>query len=920
MDISGVTFPELSISEFRDRDVIAVRHGIQLRYSNIPVTAQQPYYSLPADYLGNQLKSYGGTIRYEIEYSGNGQATRTPDIIITGNKETLQYASGIRLQSDSRTKIDAGLTPGKWLLTNGRPASREQIMLVLANVENLLIKLQYIDRVQNQVDLLHITMDSAGSQDFGLGSASLVEECRCPEGYLGLSCETCAPGYVREHTGVWLGRCVRQEEDCKPGFYGNPRYNIPCQPCPCPLPNRDNQFSTKCHLGGDNDVVCECPTGYTGRRCERCEDGYVGNPLAPGGRCTPQAPPTPSPSHCDPRGTSHEDRGQCICKEHVIGSRCDQCAPNSFLLNYNSPTGCIDCFCMGVSTQCSSSTYYRDNVRLSFENQRSDPLAVVSGYEQPEPVRSDLVSIYSNEVQLRGISNSDNEVFYWSLPQRFLGDKVTSYGGNLTFTIRYTSVPGGYNSKNNAPVVVIKSLNDITLLYHHNEEIQPSEQQTIIVPILEDSWERLDGQEINRPHLLMALADVEAIYIKATYTTITEDAALSSVVLDTASPRRISSNARAVEVEQCLCPPGHTGLSCEDCSTGYKRSQEGIYLAKCELCECNGHSTECDPDSGVCKNCRHNTVGDNCEYCAAGFDGTATHGGEHDCQSVGTIRDCAEGCDQRGGYCSESGECECKANVEGSRCDQCRPGTFNLQRHNGDGCETCYCSGVAKQCSSSTMYRQQIPVFVQFEEFTLTNLEKSEAVSGTLEMSVQTNEVGYGFLGSESRRQKWYWNLPQGVLGHQIHSYGGNLTFNQSAEGSGRQHTTPYIVLKGNRLSLVNERQQFWSGIYSVELVEHNWVHERDRTPASRADLIKVLSNLDAILVLATPYETTHSTRISDVTLDTAVPGSHLPDQAVNVEICSCPRGHTGTSCEVIVIFLFSGINRNKYYIILMVS
>lgn len=99
----------------------------------------------------------------------------------------------------------------------------------------------------------------------------------------------------------------------------------------------------------------------------------------------------------------------------------------------------------------------------------------------------------------------------------------------------------------------------------------------------------------------MALADVQAIYVKASYTTLTDEAGLSAVSLDISTPRNTGSNVRAVEVEQCQCPAGHQGLSCEDCSPGYTRSQEGLYLGLCEPCSCNGHSDDCDADTGVCR-------------------------------------------------------------------------------------------------------------------------------------------------------------------------------------------------------------------------------------------------------------------------------------------------------------------------------
>lgn len=347
-------------------------------------------------------------------------------------------------------------------------------------------------------------------------------------------------------------------------------------------------------MGPDGDAICNCERGYTGRRCEQCDRGFIGNPLSPGGSCSPERPP-----NCDARGTLRQlPDGRCECKEHVTGARCDQCSTRSFYLNPKSLTGCIDCFCTGVSKTCSSSSLYRDSVRATFTPNRHE-FSLITDYESPAEVEQVLQAV-NNEVLFSG-GAGDTNVYFWRLPSRFAGNKITSYGGNLNYTIRYVPTPGGFMSRNNAPDVVIRSYNDITILHYRRDEVAPSADQSYIVPILEDSWQRVDGNTVNREHLLMTLADVSDIFIKATYTTTTDEAALSQVVLDTTSHHNTGSNARAVEVEQCLCPPGHIGTSCEDCAPGYRRSDNGIYLGLCEPCDCNGHSDECDAETGVCQ-------------------------------------------------------------------------------------------------------------------------------------------------------------------------------------------------------------------------------------------------------------------------------------------------------------------------------
>lgn len=132
-----------------------------------------------------------------------------------------------------------------------------------------------------------------------------TEDCQCPEAYIGLSCEDCSPGFTRS-SGLPTDACVRcdcnnQSSDCDPltgvcldcqgntegdncercigSYYGDPTSGIPCLPCECPL--LANSFSPTCYLNETDGLhVCDnCATGYAGRYCEVCMDGYYGSPL-----------------------------------------------------------------------------------------------------------------------------------------------------------------------------------------------------------------------------------------------------------------------------------------------------------------------------------------------------------------------------------------------------------------------------------------------------------------------------------------------------------------------------------------------------------------------------------------------------------------------------------------------------------------
>lgn len=61
---------------------------------------------------------------------------------------------------------------------------------------------------------------------------------------------------------------------------------------------------------------------------------------------------------------------------------------------------------------------------------------------------------------------------------------------------------------------------------------------------------------------MMVLADLDSILIKATFTRETDQASIRNVVMDIAEDRSTGQD-RASAVEQCVCPRGYRGLSCE---------------------------------------------------------------------------------------------------------------------------------------------------------------------------------------------------------------------------------------------------------------------------------------------------------------------------------------------------------------------
>lgn len=109
-----------------------------------------------------------------------------------GNGYTLLHQATYSPAPNTNEKMEVRFFEGDWIRKSpGAPesrASREEIMMVLEDIENILIKIQYNEGTLN-TSITNIEMDSAATPDSGFGAAVYVEQCSCPVGYSGSSCE-----------------------------------------------------------------------------------------------------------------------------------------------------------------------------------------------------------------------------------------------------------------------------------------------------------------------------------------------------------------------------------------------------------------------------------------------------------------------------------------------------------------------------------------------------------------------------------------------------------------------------------------------------------------------------------------------------------------------------------------------------------
>ncbi|KAH9634640.1 hypothetical protein HF086_000612 [Spodoptera exigua] len=453
--------------------------------------------------------------------------------------------------------------------------------------------------------------------------------------------------------------------------------------CPC-KPNVIGRSCSACRTGyyGFPNCMCICPKNVEGENCDRCKPytfnfdvqrgcddcncnplGVIGNQLqceADSGNCPCRdnvigrtcdhcvpghyAFPECVPCTCDREGTTDDvcdqSTAQCYCKRYVTGQACDTCVEEYFNLQSSNPDGCTKCYCFGKTTRCTSS--------------------------------------YLSWAGIDGMSD-------WYL---------VNVEANRTLNI----FPRGNPISVNESVITADLIGDdsgqkVVYLVHNSVEQPPSKVSWMhSVRLSEDEFSNTDGTPVTREQFMNTIVNVTSIYIRATYWNQSIETSLIAVTLDVGVDGYDEYSKRASSVEECQCPKAYRGLSCEQCAEGYYRLSSGF----CVPCQCNGHSRECDVNTGVCLECTDNTMGDHCEQCIPGYHGDASGGTPRDCLICAcplpyASNNFAIGCDLR-----ENGSlisCQCKPGYGGARCEFCAAGYYGVPEQIGDYCKPCNCSG-----------------------------------------------------------------------------------------------------------------------------------------------------------------------------------------------------------------------------------
>ncbi|XP_055635054.1 laminin subunit alpha-1 isoform X2 [Toxorhynchites rutilus septentrionalis] len=557
---------------------------------------------------------------------------------------------------------------------------------------------------------------------------------RCQQGYYGFSsqgckrCEQCAsPAFVCDPD---TGRCVcppnshgHECRSCLTNTWGNV-FQRGCKHCECDIAGSIGQ-ACNAQTG-----QCNCKEGYNGRQCSECAVGYYGYPNCH--RC-----------ECDERGSiprsdgtfGCDDNGQCLCKPLVFGQKCDQCKSATFGLAAVNPDGCTRCFCFGRSQDCEQSDLSWGQIRLQgsrnlsveyvvkAEDEFDFDYVVVIQLEGTKTNREDAEIKNMNNLDLIPSSSGNVSIgaysafqypLYFQLPPQFLGDRTTSYGGLLNFTLvtmgAFQNIPEA--SLRQFPLIQFHTHDELVLDYYEDRLTYDSDLVHHSARLHEGLWKNhYDGQPITRAILMVALQNVKHIFLRGTVTTDFRQVVLTNVTLDAGIFVVGAENNHAYGIERCTCPSQYSGLSCQNPGQGcYRFKPELInkqpetiddYIGKVLRCDCNGRSEECEPETGVCLNCRNNTGGEHCQICAEGFYGNPIYGSCESCPCPETRKNFARGCVVRENEVS----CICKSGYTGRLCESCVKGYYGFPHIEHGRCDFCDCNregSLSDECDLQT--------------------------------------------------------------------------------------------------------------------------------------------------------------------------------------------------------------------------
>jgi len=546
---------------------------------------------------------------------------------------------------------------------------------------------------------------------------------------------------------------------CEPRFYQDPNRDVTdpyfCRQCLCDPDGSMNDGECTSHTDFDNGLVagaCLCKRYVEGDRCDRCLNGYWNMDQDNADGCT--ACTCNHIGIIDDQGCDVQT-GNCRCKRYVTNRDCDMCLPQYWGLSVDDPEGCKPCECdVGgaynndceqqhgqcscrphiVGRKCDTVEpgyfvpgldYYtyeaEDDIKVTTTGRVQVVIRELDQFRDPSWTGPGFVKVTEGDSVEFTIDNLPYSMEYDiiiryepQMPDRWEDVRVTVVRPAVTDRdgpcaniipqddFKATSLPQGERYYKVSPPSCFEARQTYTIRIDFNR--YKSDRTTPEASVLIDSvlilpraisliprirelggeipdrmleeFERYGCREQQYPVLKQDMSEVCKRYIFS-ITAIIEDTALACECDNTGSTSSQCDNVGG----KCHCKPNVVGRRCDQCAPG----TWGFGPAGCIACECSdigAFDNFCDPQSGQCE-CRHGVYGRQCNECQRGY------------WSFPQCRLCE--CNGLADECDDNGVCrDCKDNTGGVSCDRCADGYYGDARPGAlIGCRPCMCPGGA---------------------------------------------------------------------------------------------------------------------------------------------------------------------------------------------------------------------------------
>ncbi|XP_055022543.1 laminin subunit alpha-1 [Boleophthalmus pectinirostris] len=747
---------------------------------------------------------------------------------------------------------------------------------------------------------------------------------QCQEGYTGNNCERCASGFYG-NPQVLGGSCSRCEcngnvnweetghcdrvtgecllctrntaghhcERCRDGYYGDALHAKNCTGCGCDV---YGAVSSVCDVSTGR---CDCKANVEGRACDRCMSGFFG--VESGQGCVPCS--------CRKSGSvseSCDSEGRCQCVEGVGGDKCDQCARGYYnyldgrfsptcLLQSNGQVTCDQCqegYTGNNCERCASGFYGNPQV-LGGSCSRCECNGNVNWEETGHCDRVTGECLLCTRNTAGHHCERCRDGYYGDALH---AKNCTGCGCDVYGAV--SSVCDVSTGRCDCKANVEGRACDRCMSGFFGVE---SGQGCVPCSCRKSGSVSESCDSEGRCQCVEGVGGDKCDQCARGYYNYLDGRCTECNCAHT------GGNCNA-ETGECICPAHTQGAKCEKCKPDHWGHDP---VTGCQSCSCSSSgsfTSQCDLSSGQCS-CREGFGASSCDRCAPGYYGypeCAPCG----CDPAGTEEEFCNGttgiCD-----CLQDGQCVCKSGVSGRRCEECVSGRFALSSLNPEGCSQCYCSGLSQDCEEQggfTTTQLLVPSPSVLPVVSQSNLKG--VLSGVF---VQDGDVllDMRHLETSGLFGPLYWKLPHVFTGKKLLSYGGTLSYAAvfyAEDGQGLTNQEPQVLMRGGtlrKLVIYTDMPAPSNGVrarHDIRLTEHRWryFNSVSEKAVTRSDFMMVLSNIQYIIVKASYGSRLQQSRISNITMETAVEeeGEVTGGVARQIESCDCPWGYSGLSCQ----------------------